>query len=65
MMVTQDVMGALSDIKGFWHDLFPLERNRLLNLMIDYITVTENGLDIKVKTSGMRSLIKEIQNVTD
>ena len=64
-MVTQDVMGALSDIKGFWQDLFPLERNRLLNLMIDYITVTENGLDIKVKTSGMRSLIKEIQNVTD
>ena len=58
-------MGALSDIKGFWQDLFPLERNRLLNLMIDYITVTENGLDIKVKTSGMRSLIKEIQNVTD
>ena len=64
-MVTQDVMDALSDIKGFWQDLFPLERDRLLNLMIDYITVTENGLDIKVKTSGMRSLIKEIQNVTD
>ena len=64
-MDIQDVMNALSDLKGFWQDLFPIEQNRLLKLMIDYITVTENGLDIKVKTSGMRSLIKEIQNVAD
>lgn len=61
----QEVMNALSDLRGFWLDLFPVEQNRLMNLMIDYITVTENGLDIKVKTSGMRSLIKEIQNVAN
>lgn len=57
------VMEALQDIESFWQDLFPLEQNRLLHLLVDRVTVYQDALEIKVKTSGMRGLIKELTNV--
>ena len=57
------VMEVLEDVDGFWMDLFPVEQNRLMRLLIDYVNVYESGLEIKIKTSGMRGLIKEITNV--
>ena len=56
-------MEVLEDVDGFWADLFPVEQNRLMRLLIDYVNVYESGLEIKIKTSGMRGLIKEITNV--
>lgn len=59
------VMEALENVESFWEDLFPVERNRLMKLLIDHVDVYETGLELKIKTSGMRGLIKEITNVQD
>lgn len=55
----------LNDIESFWDDLFPAERDRLLHLLVDNVTVREDGIAIKIKTEGMRGLIKEMQNAND
>ena len=57
------VMEAMHDIEGFWEELFPTEQNRLLHLLIDRVTLYQDSMEIKVKTSGMRGLIKELSNV--
>lgn len=57
------VMEAMQDIDGFWKELFPIEQNRLLHLLIDRVTLYQDSMEIKVKTSGMRGLIKELSNV--
>ena len=36
-----------------------------MKLLIDHVDVYETGLELKIKTSGMRGLIKEITNVQD
>ena len=52
---------AFKDIDGFWNDLIPKERDRLIELLVETVTVREDGIDIKIKTEGMRGLIKELQ----
>ena len=52
---------AFDDIDSFWNDLLPNERFRLIHLLVESVTVKEDGIAIKIKTDGMRSLIKELQ----
>lgn len=59
------IMDVFRDIDGFWEELFPVERNRMFGLLIDHINVYEDGLEIKIKTAGMRGLINEVINVQD
>ena len=60
-----EVRNALGNIGGFWDDLFPAERDRLLHLLVESVTVLETGITIKIKTAGMRGLIKEGQSAND
>ncbi|MFA7013729.1 MAG: recombinase family protein [Desulfobacterales bacterium] len=60
-----EVRNALGNIGGFWDDLFPAERDRLLHLLVESVTVLETGITIKIKTAGMRGLIKEVQSAND
>lgn len=60
-----ETRNTLNDIGGFWDDLFPAERDRLLHLLVENVTVLETGITIKIKTAGMRGLIKEVQSAKD
>ena len=55
------VKNTFMDIDSFWNDLFPAEQDRLLQLLVESVTVKEDGIAIKIKTDGMRGLIKELQ----
>ena len=57
----EKVQTAFKDIDSFWNELFPEERIRLLNLLVKSVVVKEDGISIIIKTEGMRSLIKELQ----
>ena len=56
-----ETKAAFDDIESFWNDLLPEERYRIIHLLVEYVTVKEDGIAIKIKTAGMRSLIKELQ----
>ena len=60
-----ETRNTLNDIGNFWDDLFPAERDRLLHLLVENVTVLETGITIKIKTAGMRGLIKEVQSAKD
>lgn len=44
----QDVSEAFQNVEGFWEDLFPVERNRLIRLLVDKVEIRETGIDMEL-----------------
>jgi site-specific DNA recombinase len=59
---SQDMLEAFSSIEALWEELFPVERYRLLHLLIEKITVSTDGVRLELKTAGMGSLVGEFIN---
>ena len=57
-----EVMEALSDVHEIWNDLFPVERARLLRLLVREVTVRETGIQIHFALSGAGKLIEEMHH---
>lgn len=56
----QDVSEAFQNVEGFWEDLFPVERNRLIRLLVDKVEIRETGIDMELRTNGLTTLIAEL-----
>ena len=50
-------------METFWEDLFPLERNRLIRLLVEKVELRETGIDMELKTRGLSSLIIELSGL--
>ena len=59
----REVAEALQSVETFWEDLFPLERNRLIRLLVEKVEIRETGIDMELKTRGMTSLIIELSGL--
>lgn len=64
-MSRDSVANAFANLSGFWKELFPTERNRLLRLLLDRVTINEGNIEITVKTEGMKNLMKELEHEHD
>ena len=56
----QDIFTAFEDIHTLWEELFPLEKEELIRLLIRKIEVRTDGLDIEFKADGISSLVSEL-----
>jgi DNA invertase Pin-like site-specific DNA recombinase len=56
----QDVSEAFQNMETFWQDLFPVERNRLIRLLVDKVEIRESGIDMELRTNGLTTLIAEL-----
>jgi site-specific DNA recombinase len=56
----QDVSEAFQNVETFWQDLFPVERNRLIRLLVNKVEIRETGIDIELRTNGLTTLIAEL-----
>ena len=59
----REVSEAFQSVETFWDDLFPLERNRLIRLLVEKVALRETGIDMELKTQGMTSLIIELSGL--
>jgi site-specific DNA recombinase len=55
-----EVIDLLMRLDPVWEELFPLEQNRLLKLLVENVSVTNHGVDIRLPLLGMESLIDEL-----
>jgi site-specific DNA recombinase len=60
VITEQDVSEAFSNVETFWKDLFPVERNRLIRLLVEKVEIRETGIDMELKTNGLTTLITEL-----
>ena len=54
----QEVITTLQSIEPVWAELFPAEQARIIQLLVERVTVSPTGLRIDMKTAGMRELIQ-------
>jgi len=57
----KDVIDAFERLDPVWTELFPAEQARIVQLLIERIDVREDGLELRLRTDGLRSLVAELQ----
>ena len=57
----RDVIDALGKLDGVWDELFPAERTRIVQLLVEQVVVYAGGIDVRIRANGLRSLISELK----
>lgn len=57
-----DVRHALHRLDPLWDELFPTEQARIVQLLVERVTVADDGLDIRLRTAGLASIAAELRD---
>ena len=55
-----DVIDALERLDPVWEELFPAEQARIVQLLVEQVEVRADGLELRLRTDGLRSLVAEL-----
>ena len=53
---------ALIKLDGLWNDLFPAERERILRMLVESVTLRTDGLDLALRKEALEALAMEMSN---
>ncbi len=56
----QEVIDALQRLDPVWDNLFPAEQARIVQLLVERVEVTPDGLEVRIRGEGLRSLVAEL-----
>ncbi|MEM7232841.1 MAG: recombinase family protein [Planctomycetota bacterium] len=59
----REVIEALQELDTIWEELFPLEQQRLVSLVVERVVVNEDGLEVRMEGDGLRSIVAELTDV--
>lgn len=60
-ILESEVADTLRGVDAIWDSLFPLEQTRIAQLLVEQVVVTLDGLDIRLRTNGLRGLVGELR----
>lgn len=58
----QDVAAALKTIDPLWNELYPAEKERVVRLLVESVTVRPDGLSVRLRPGGLTVLATEVQD---
>ena len=58
----RDVIDARQVMEPVWEELFPAEQARVAQLLVESVVVNPDGLEVTVRSNGLRSLITELKD---
>ncbi len=64
-LTEREVADALYKLDPIWDELFPLERQKIVKLLVERVTVNASDLDVRIRTDGIHSLITELKDNVD
>jgi len=56
-----EVREALENLEPMWEELFPAEQARLVQLLVERVTIGPTGADIKLRVEGLSSLVRDLR----
>ena len=56
----REVRAALEQLDPLWDELFPAERARIVQLLVERVDVGVDGLDIQLRVDGFQQLVTEL-----
>ena len=51
---------ALRQLEPLWDELFPAEQARIVRLLVERVTVSSTGADIRLRVEGLASLVRDL-----
>ena len=63
MVSERDVAEALRKLDPIWDELYPLEQTRIVQLLVEQVTVNTDGMRIRIRSNGLHSLVSELRDV--
>ncbi len=58
----EDVRSSFKQFNALWDQLFPIEQNRLVKLLVKRIDVTEEGIHISYHANGLVQICEELKH---
>jgi hypothetical protein len=55
-----DVRDAIHRFDPVWDELFPAEQARIVHLLVERVTVTATGLDIRLRVEGLSGFVGDL-----
>ncbi|MFT8247276.1 hypothetical protein [Roseomonas sp. BN140053] len=55
-----EVRDALGSLEPLWGELFPAEQARIIGLLVERVTVSAGGADIRLRVEGLASLVRDL-----
>ena len=59
----KEVREALEQLDPLWDELFPAEQARIVQLLVDRVDVSVDGIDIKLRVDGLAGLYREVAGI--
>ncbi|MBF0182106.1 MAG: recombinase family protein [Magnetococcales bacterium] len=59
----RDVVEALKKLDPVWEELFPVEQQRLVQLLIDAVEVSKGDVQIHLRAAGLDTLARELNGI--
>lgn len=56
-----DVREALFEFDSLWDQLFPAEQARIVQLLVERVSITTDGAEVSFRTEGMESILRELR----
>jgi DNA invertase Pin-like site-specific DNA recombinase len=55
-----EVRNALERLDPLWDELFPAEQARIVQLLVERIEISRDGLDIRLRVEGLADLVRDL-----
>ena len=56
----REVLQVLTDFESLWDELFHGEQSRVVQLLVERVDVQPDGIEVRIRAEGFRSLIEEL-----
>ncbi len=58
----RDITEALKSLEPVWEELFPGEQHRLIQLLVERVTVHLNEIEVRLRSEGLETLARDLGN---
>jgi DNA invertase Pin-like site-specific DNA recombinase len=59
-LTERETRDALHGLEPLWDELFPAEQARIVRLLVERVTVSASGADIRLRVEGLASLVRDL-----
>jgi site-specific DNA recombinase len=63
LLQEREVRDDLERFEPLWNELFPAEQARIVQLLVERVDVSNDGIDISLRTEGLSDLVKDLRDV--
>ena len=60
-----EVTDALQQFDPIWNELYPAEQHAVVTSLVDKVSISEYGIDVRMHTEGLHSVICSLNETKD